>query len=90
VQEIEGHAEQQAEQHHRRAIVLRQPRRRQSDGQGHQHARIDGEHDVAAGQAMPEARRLLMAQGHHPLETVERHHRLDLGHIPAVRMLVHL
>ena len=32
VQEVEGHAEQQREQHHRRAVVLRQPGRGERDG----------------------------------------------------------
>jgi hypothetical protein len=41
VQEVEGHAEQQGEQHDRRAVVLGQPLRGQGDGHRHQHAGIE-------------------------------------------------
>jgi hypothetical protein len=51
VQEVEGHAEQQGEQHHRRAVVLGQPLRGQGDGHGHQHAGIELDQGRLAGEA---------------------------------------
>ena len=41
MQEVERHAEQQAEQHHRRAVRLGQPGRGERQRQGGQHSGID-------------------------------------------------
>ena len=50
VQEVEGHAEQQREQHHRRAVVLGEPGGGERDGRGDQKARPDRSSDrVQAG-----------------------------------------
>ena len=41
MQEVEGHAEQEREQHHRRLVVAGQPVGGERDGDGDQDARID-------------------------------------------------
>ena len=48
VQEMERHAEQKREQHDRRGVMLREPRRRQRDRAGDQQAGIDRMNELCA------------------------------------------
>ena len=49
VQEVERHAEQQREQHHRRGVMLREPRRRERDRPGAERAGIDRVDELRLG-----------------------------------------
>ena len=71
MQEMEGHAEQQGEQHDRRRILLGEPGRGQGDGAGDQHAGINRMQQSRLRQRSKELRRRRRLDCGDPFHTVE-------------------